>query len=308
MQKFKKIAYLILIIIILVLSFTLYTNATKENDNDIKEKTLAEIKYVENKLVGMFNNLNNIEFDNYKLSIGMMGTSDSKSTENNSNTNSKQSSESDVSDQENSSNSSSEKSSSDSSGTSVSENKKYSLEQNSILTSKNNTIDWNKMKFNIELLYSTIPTVTIDLYELNVNQNDILNFNTQLDNTLIAIKEENKNKALLELAKLYTYIPTFIKSCSDDEIEMEIINIKSDIFDAYSVLDGGDWERISKSIQSGIDKYSKLLTNASISSKNQYSINKGYIIINEIKNAVNIKDKEVFLIKYKNLLEELSNI
>lgn len=303
MQKFKKIAYLVLVIIILILSFTLYTNATKQNDNDVKEKTLLEVKYIENKLVSMFNNLNNIEFDNYKLSIGMMGTINSKSTENNSN--SDQSSESDTANQENNNSSSDESSSSEDSSI---DNKKYSLEQSSILINKDNEIDWNKIKFNIELLYSTNSTLTINLYELNLNQNDILNFNKQLDITAIAIKEQDKNKTLSELAKLYSYIPTFIKNCSDDEIQRAIINIKSDILNSYSILDTGDWDTMSKNIQSGIDKYSKLLTDANISGNNQYSINKGYIIINELLNAVNIKDKEVFLIKYKNLLEELTNI
>lgn len=303
MQKFKKIAYLVLVIIILILSFTLYTNATKQNDNDVKEKTLLEVKYIENKLVSMFNNLNNIEFDNYKLSIGMMGTSNSKSTENNSN--SDKSSESDTASQENNNSSSDESSSSDNSSI---HNRKYSLEQSSILINKDDEIDWNKIKFNIELLYSTNSTLTINLYELNLNQNDILNFNKQLDITAIAIKEQDKNKTLSELAKLYSYIPIFIKNCSDDEIQRAIINIKSDILNSYSILDTGDWDTMSKNIQSGIDKYSKLLTDANISSNNQYSINKGYIIINELLNAVNIKDKEVFLIKYKNLLEELTNI
>lgn len=303
MQKFKKIAYLVLVIIILILSFTLYTNATKQNDNDVKEKTLLEVKYIENKLVSMFNNLNNIEFDNYKLSIGMMGTSNSKSTENNSN--SDKSSESDTASQENNNSSSDESSSSDNSSI---HNRKYSLEQSSILINKDDEIDWNKIKFNIELLYSTNSTLTINLYELNLNQNDILNFNKQLDITAIAIKEQDKNKTLSELAKLYSYIPIFIKNCSDDEIQRAIINIKSDILNSYSILDTGDWDTMSKNIQSGIDKYSKLLTDANISGNNQYSINKGYIIINELLNAVNIKDKEVFLIKYKNLLEELTNI
>ena len=40
----------------------------------------------------------------------------------------------------------------------------------------------------------------------------------------------------------------------------------------------------------------------------KYNINKAYIMINELKNSVNLKDNEVFLIKYKNLLEELENV
>ena len=31
-------------------------------------------------------------------------------------------------------------------------------------------------------------------------------------------------------------------------------------------------------------------------------------MLNELQNAVNLKDKEIFLIKYKNLLEEINGI
>ena len=54
--------------------------------------------------------------------------------------------------------------------------------------------------------------------------------------------------------------------------------------------------------------YSELLTNTSEKTDNQYEINKGYILINEMQNAVKLQDVSVFLIKYKNLLEELNSI
>lgn len=32
------------------------------------------------------------------------------------------------------------------------------------------------------------------------------------------------------------------------------------------------------------------------------------MMIEELQNAINLKEKEIFLIKYKNLLEELENV
>ena len=55
--------------------------------------------------------------------------------------------------------------------------------------------------------------------------------------------------------------------------------------------------------------FTKLLTNIEKQdNKNQYNINKAYIMINEMQNSVTLQDKEIFLIKYKNLLEELEKI
>ena len=87
-----------------------------------------------------------------------------------------------------------------------------------------------------------------------------------------------------------------------------IIRIKENIFKAYSKLDVGKWDEISSDVNNATSIYSELLTNASNGIDNQYEINKGYILINEMQNAVKLQDVSVFLIKYKNLLEELNSI
>lgn len=43
-------------------------------------------------------------------------------------------------------------------------------------------------------------------------------------------------------------------------------------------------------------------------SRKQYNISKGYVMLNELKSATVLQDSAVFLIKYKNLLEEMNNI
>ena len=73
-------------------------------------------------------------------------------------------------------------------------------------------------------------------------------------------------------------------------------------------LDTNNWSEISKDVNNAISTYSQLLTNTNIDSKKQYSINRVYIMLNELQNAVSIKDTSVFLVKYKNLIEEISNL
>lgn len=66
MKKFRKITYVILILIIIVLSFTIYTNANKDNSKNEGDKTISEIKFIESKLVDLLNKMNGIETRNYK--------------------------------------------------------------------------------------------------------------------------------------------------------------------------------------------------------------------------------------------------
>mgnify|MGYP004640057895 FL=1 len=54
--------------------------------------------------------------------------------------------------------------------------------------------------------------------------------------------------------------------------------------------------------------YSKLLSNTKLDSSKQYNISKIYVMINELQNAVEVQNESVFLIKYKNILEEMNSI
>ncbi len=67
MKKFKRIAYIILIAIVVILSLTIYTNASKDNGQTEKEKVLAQIKYLETKLTNLFNTMNNIKTTDYNI-------------------------------------------------------------------------------------------------------------------------------------------------------------------------------------------------------------------------------------------------
>ena len=160
----------------------------------------------------------------------------------------------------------------------------------------------------MEELYISIPTITLDLYEMNINKDEILNFNKEYDNLIKVVKNENKEEVLGVLNTLYSYMPKFIQNTTDDNVNKTIVETKSYIVSAYSKLDAENWGGINDDIKKAIDVYSKLLTDTNIDNEKQYSLNKSYVILNEIQNAVNIKDKSVFLIKYKNLLEELENV
>ena len=157
-------------------------------------------------------------------------------------------------------------------------------------------------------MYSSIPTITLDLYKLDIAKEDILGFNKEFDNLTIVVNQNKKEETLNQLSKLYDYIPKFIENTTKDEVKKVTIETKANIFKAYSKLDSKDWTQISKDVKQAVDVYSKLLSNTNIDSNKQYIISKTYVMINELQNAVEVKDEAVFLIKYKNILEEIDNL
>lgn len=310
MNKYKKIAYAFLIIIIIASGFIIYKVSGKDGDINIKEKADAEIQYIDGKLVNLFNELNNIKFDGYTISATNISENDTstQSSEQNSSSSSSSGSSSEGDSKGKSAGNSGSGGSSENEGSSEKQNnKQYTLEGTGVLNKKEE-INWEEIKKEVENVYSSLSSMTLDLYKTDAKYQEILDFNKEYDNLIKAVKEENKEDTLAELAKLYDYIPKFKEACSNESSQIIIANTKNYLFKAYSILDKEDWATIASNINHSTQEFTKLVTNVENKNNKQYNINKSYIMINEMQNAVTLQDKEVFLIKYKNLLEELENI
>ena len=301
MKKYIKTAYIFLISIVLLSGFFIYRVSGKNNSSNEKigEKTLAEVKHLENEFQNLFNQFNNISFENYKISSSEIKKEDES-----------QSSSSSQKSTSNGGGSSEKSKSSENQEESGSEedNKQYKLEEVGILT-EDTEIDWKQIKNDVEKVYTYLYPMTLDLYQTSINQQDITNFNKEYDNFTKSVKEENKEESLKELSILYDYLPKFVENCTEDNKEKTIIKTKNELFKAYSVLDKEEWNTIADNINNAKQEFTKLVTNISNEeSINKYNVNKAYVMINELQNSITLKDKEVFLIKYKNLLEELQNM
>ena len=295
MKKFKVFGYVILILIIGVLSYSIYSLAKEDPKEDNENKILSEIRYVEAEFTDLFNTMNNIETRNYGIEVDELSKETSKKMEEGS---------SDSGGQSKNNNSESNNSNS-----SIQDSEKYDLKLNGVLTKKED-INWDIVKSEVESLYTSIPTITMDLYQLEINKDDILNFNKEIDNLVRVVNNEEKVSTLQTLSNIYDYLPKFIEALNNkDIIYKKVIETKSNIFKGYSKLDSNNWSEILVDIQNATNIFSELLSNENvIKTNNSYSVNKVYVMLNELQNAVNIEDVSVFLIKYKNLIEEIEAI
>ena len=309
MKKFKILGFIVLILIIVVLSYSIYVLAKENPQENQENKILSEIRYVEAEFTDLFNTMNNIETRNYGIEIDEL----SKETAEKMKESESSSSGGGQSSSSGSGSSGTEKSSSNTSsgenGETNQDSEKYDSKLNGVLTTTKD-INWDIVKSEVENLYTSIPTMTMDLYQLNINKDEILNFNKEIDNLVTVVNEENKESTLQTLSVIYDYLPKFLESAKgEDVIYKKVVETKANIFKGYSKLDSGKWDEISQDIQNGINTFTELLSNPDvINSNNQYSVNKIYIMLNELQNAVNMQDVSVFLIKYKNLIEEIEAI
>ena len=182
------------------------------------------------------------------------------------------------------------------------------MEPNSTLTSNSNNVDWERIKYEIENLNESWSVILLDLYSLNVNNDDVIAFSSTLDNAIISIKNENKEDSLTNVAKLYSYIPTYEKAISAENNIQNIKQAKSFLINAYSFVQQGNWNEIQRNMTECEKTFKNVVNDIEFAKKNEYKINKTYVLIKELQNSLDLQDKEVFYMKYKNLLESINTL
>ena len=297
----NKMHYIIKLLFVGIMIFAVcfsLTGCSDDKEDDINKKVSEEIKFLDSKIIGMLNSLNNISMNNYTVQTETVPSTSSSS----SNNSSQQSSSGDGSSNGNSDGGNSTEQSSGNNQTSNS----YKMTQNSILTDSKD-VNWNNMKTEIENLYDYWSPIVLDLYKLNVPNSDILNFSSDLNTTIGYIKAEDKANSLTSLAKLYSYLPKYADSYSNDEKFKNTLHTKSNVLNAYSVIEQDKWDEVNTNLAKAEEYYMKMVDSIN-EMPNQYNINKGYILIKEFQNSIGSNDKDLLYIKYKNTIQELNII
>lgn len=317
MPKERFFKSILLIILIIFMLFTLTGCGKKQSEEELsKQKLDQEIQYLDIKFVSLMNMLNNITFSNYKVTSedikeekdeGKGNSLDSGQGDSKSSSEGGASSESggDSNSSSGSESESGEKSSSG--GDSKEQNKIFKLTEDNILSLDPNTnIAWDLIKSEIENLYSIWTTITIDMHIAGINSNDILEFNTLLDSLAIQAKDENKQGSLDNLSKLYTLLPKYLNSYSNNEIKKSVLNTKAHLLKAFCMVDSDRWEDMHTEILNANQEFSTIINNVNIDKNKKLNVNRAYLLLKEAQNSIETKDKEVFLIKYKNTIQELN--
>lgn len=266
------------------------------NIQKLSNKIDDELEYLDKTTLAMINQLNNLKTTD---EIQIKRTSVGETSQNiMSNSNQEESA------------SSSSKSTEDSKSNNENQNiEKYYIEYNSVLLRDTNTVDWNDLENQAENLYDSWVTITLDLNTMNVSSDDILSYNTNLDNLMISIKDENKVNSAICLANLYSLVPKYMSETSEDQPKIQIGYIKSDILSAYSLLDTEKWNDITNLLGSAESKLTEFMNGGyNLSSMRQAKVNKAYVLLKELIKSSNEKNKDLFYLKYISLIQELEDI
>ena len=320
MKKEKIIKYVAVLIVVIIIAISIFIiikfkNNNKKDDN-LNEKTQEELKYISTKIIELMNGLNNITFSNYIL----IEEENTDNKENNSNENNENEGNKSNENNENEGNKSDENNEnegnksdtfsdkSNNTQSSSESNIKYELKGSNILSNNTGTINWDNEKGAIESINVKWTSLIVDLHQLNVNNDDILNFSNILNQTIVNIKQENKVNTMLNLANLYGYIPNYLKQFSNDEEKIIIEYIKSNILNSYALVEQERWDEVKEHVFNSVENITNIMNSINTEQFSQYQINRIYVMLNELYSSIDLKDKQLYYIKYRNVMEELMNI
>lgn len=290
----KKIIIIIIVAVIIITAiWTSMTIYAKENNNDetLKDKVTQELLYLNQYFITMLGEFNGINIGDNRLQ------ETEPKIQTNINTNLSDQTDENKQTQDNN----------------LQQNDKIETKtdtiQNGIL--KNNgkyTARWEKIETEVEQIYQVWNTMCIDLYSLNIDNNLILSFNNGLNKATQAIKNRNKASAINEITLLQEKILTYKMQYNNSSRENDLLAIQTNAVSAYSYVSNEDWDNAKLKIENAKKTFSNLLNSLTDDYTNQATMSQCYILINELEKAIELKDKEIFFIEYRNLMSKMEII
>lgn len=295
----KRKSRLFIVIIIIMQMFFLTGCSRKDDGKELKNKVDEEMKYLDSQIIGMINNLNNISYKNYLVLQQNKDEDKEKNSSNKTNTSTQESNGSSQSSSEGQSSNNNEGENKITSNT-------FDVIPNSILDS-NREPNWDVLKSDIENLYRTWSTVMLDLYKLKIDNNDILQFTTILDSVTKETANKDKQKTVNLLANLYEYIPRYMSNYTENEDIQMMFDVKVNVLNSYALLEEEKWDSMKSELKIAEEKFMKLLKKAENSDKN-LNTDKIYVALKELQQSIEARDKNIYYMKYRNLLEEMNTM
>ena len=259
-------------VILLFLLLILLTGC-KENEYDesrVKEKLSKELEYMEEKTINMLNSLNNISLENYEVTEKEIEIEKENNKE-----------------------------------------EKVGITQikeKSVLENDRNSIDWENIKNDIELVDSAWNICLTDLLSLDVNEELLSNFSDKLNSTIIAIKDEDKELSLYNLSNIYSLLVELFKFSLLNINEIKIKEAKAYLIEGYIIVEKNKWEEIDYKLANAEKKAEEVFKNEEYINKNNNKIKDIQASIGELKKSLIFHDIDLFYFHYEKVLKKINKL
>lgn len=178
---------------------------------------------------------------------------------------------------------------------------------NNIENSANFYIDWQELQKQSQTLHSYWNSAILDFNYLDIDKSYLTDFGKNLDDLSVSIYNTNKDNTLNNLLTLYNKLIVYSEFLNDYYYNTILI-IKYNLLNAYGVAEKGNWTLTHEYVLKASENISNLVNSIENNKYNQYNINQAYIAVKELENLINIKDINIFYLKYKIAIDRIQKI
>lgn len=267
------------------------TNNSKPDISN--DKVISEVKFLSSTIGKLLNNLNNITLDNYEL-ISDKVTLNKE-------------------DKSNRGESSQQTSSSQSEGEDSESNNKENItitdiQYKTMLSTDMDQIDWDKINTEIELLNTSWSIIMLDLSSNNIVNTDLVEFSNLLNQATIALEKKDKISSIDNLKNLYSYIPKFLDNISEEKQLKNIEETKYYIYESYENATKENWNDTATSLENAEKNFLNVVNDTDYCRNKEHKINRCYLLIKDLQNAVKNNNIKLYCLKYKNLIQSINTL
>lgn len=170
---------------------------------------------------------------------------------------------------------------------------------------KRPTLNWEKLLNDTKKIENSIPTILVDLTALNIEATEIAKLSDGVNNMIIAIDNEDEKTYLIELNNVYSLVPTYMEKYAGNNEKTFKKRLKYYAISTYIAYADGNLEMAKTQVSELERVYSEKMQDMNYVQNNEYNLNKLYILIQELKRAVDSNSSELVKSKYLLIIDEM---
>lgn len=166
-------------------------------------------------------------------------------------------------------------------------------------------LNWDLIEENAIDLNGILDTIILDMTEVEISNETIIEFKNRVNNLSIAISNKDIDATLEEYRLLYLLLPIYAEKIYSNKNELEILRLKSLAVSSYVLANRSEWDEAKKTILETENKYKTMMDNVDYIKEYSYNLNKVFVLIGELRNAIELEELELTNIKYVNFIEKI---
>ena len=166
------------------------------------------------------------------------------------------------------------------------------------------SLQWKDISKEVEEISVSIDTIIQDLSALDVSNEDILALRNEVNSLIISAGNKDEYNLLQKASNLYSLLPNYMEKYSEDKNKIDIMKLKGLVLTSYIQANSLEWDLSKDTIILAEAKYNEMMNNIDYMKEYSNSLNKVYVLLEELKNAIELQEIELTKVKFINFIEK----